>query len=370
MRLFHKRKQIDQRPRHLACDGVEYLQSIPEMRKKLKGTGLLEGNIWPSDESERQEWRNTALSYLMGSSRIIGCAVEGNDPLFSCAPAPGRLMSCQFDKKGGKEFLKGETDKGSVEVEIPHFEVTPELIAKVERLKELNVVPLNDETHVYNGCSSTLVAGCHRLILAEDDIRLAPRAFWKKLILVGVKKLGDVYDRAEEEFALSPDGILLRLRKISEKLTDALQDDLAFVSGGLISSALLHCGMQSPKWFAERLSGRDDQLFFMTVVYCLLARDGIDPLDYLRLAQNLAEDPRFRGDYRSPGEEKFDSKGITQLMFEMLLMGGKINEKVMNETLLPFKESQKQARVSQFLRELQDAIQMRDTMMAYVWGDG
>jgi hypothetical protein len=103
------------------------------------------------------------------------------------------------------------------------------------------------------------------------------------------------------------------------------------------------------------------------MAYLLLARDRVDPLTFLdSIAKNLAENPEFRYEYRDSVFETFNSKGITKLMYEMVVIAEKRLEHDTDDPTLSFEDAQYFAQVFQFIRELKDVVQRRESFINFL----
>jgi hypothetical protein len=354
-----KTGQLQLKPHGAAVDGVEYFRNIPEVRRKLEHSSLRSGPIWPVEEEEKRFWGDVSVTCLAATSHVIGGALEGCPALH--IPLSEPILSASIRQEGGQPVIHGETASGKVTIESPGL---TEASARdfVERSRTMRLVPLDDATGVFNACSTTKLGGKRRLILAKSDIRLVDAVFWKKIMLIGLERMGDIYGKAEEEFGKSSGGIIMRLRKMSEKLAAELNEDPKTIVEGLISSAALQSGSgDSLGWFMQRTTSEEDQFFVGMVAYTLMAMDGIDPTYVLDgVAKNLAENPQFRHEYRVSGREEFTTPGLTKLMYEAFVISLKKFEGFAGGESPPFAQAQAYARVSQFMLEMQEVIQRRN----------
>jgi len=134
-----KEPKIPQVHRDDAVDGVKYLQTgIKEAREKLKGTDLLEGNIWPVTKEEKQEWQGAAISYLLMTSRIAGTSVQGMDILG--LEGVGHMFSLEtyFDSEGAT--IHGETVDGLVKMRLIQGSTSP-----IADMSDVKINPLGQE---------------------------------------------------------------------------------------------------------------------------------------------------------------------------------------------------------------------------------
>lgn len=367
---FLQQKKSMKQARTNAIDGLVGYRNKPEVRRKLRGHELFSGRVYPKTTDELERFKDQGIAYLLKTSRVIGTGVEGTEHSFFQVVAPSRAHSLEVRTEGDKVALVGDTVEGPIRMDVGdglRLMGEDRLRTEMERLKESRIMPVSDSTQIFNACSTTELAKKPRLILARDDVSLIPRLFWLKLIFIGLNQMRDIDPAAVIEFAQSPNGEILRLRKIAEKLSPIVEEEPAKVVNDLIDSAIFEARMQQDvRWFTSRLSTEEDRDFVRAMVYFMLAREGIDAQSFLvDVAQRLAEDPAFRQQYRVAGTEKFEPKGITQLMYEMFLVGRAKVERDLSPTL-SFVDAQYYARVFQFLKEMEEVVSRRDGFLQFL----
>ncbi|HLD60272.1 MAG TPA: hypothetical protein VI912_04705 [Candidatus Bilamarchaeaceae archaeon] len=351
-------------------DGLVGYRNRPDVIKKLSGHELFSGRVYPLTHDELEQFKDHGINYLLQTSRVIGTGVEGMANSFFQVVAPSRAHSLEVEIRGEEVSLVGDTEAGPIRMDVGlglRLAGDERLRAEMERLGESRLTPVNDLTQIFNACSTTLFAKKPRLILPRDNLISIPRHFWLKLIFIGLNQMKDLDPAAVIEFGQSPNGTLLRLRRIAEKLSPVVQEEPAKVVSDLIDSAIFEARMQQDvRWFTSRLSTEEDRDFVRTMVYFMLAREGVDAQSFLvDVARTLAEG-QFRADYRQPGVQVFEPKGITQLMYEMFLVGRTKVEKALNPSDLEFNMAQYYASVFQFLKEMEEVVSRRDGFLQFL----